>query len=58
LYERFLDQSSILFMVLSSDGVIETANAFSQRQLGGDILNLPFERIILDFYNTLDLSVI
>jgi signal transduction histidine kinase len=56
LYETFLDQASIFFLVLDQGGTIEKINEFAQRQIGTNIIGKPFETIILDFYNTFDFS--
>ena len=58
IFEAFLDYSSGLFLVLDKSGRILKANAYAKQQLGKQIENQMFDRIILDFYSTFELSAV
>ncbi|MCG8615223.1 MAG: PAS domain-containing sensor histidine kinase [Desulfobacterales bacterium] len=56
LYRQFIEDASLIFLILNADGTICHANTFAGRQLGDHLIGRPFEEIILDFYNTFSLD--
>lgn len=58
VYERFVEKSATLFLVLSENGKILKTNAFAAAQLGQDIKGQPFESVLVNFHNLFDFSTI
>ena len=52
----FLKKPPFCFLRLNGKGIIRQINAFAMDRIGNQAVGQPFQRILVDFYNTFDLN--